>query len=70
MNKQYSIGCLHFQTVLHFAVENGSVEIVKLLIDHSANIFAKDDYGNTPLDIAEQCGYVNIMNLLKKAASK
>lgn len=63
MNKFYRL-----QTVLHIAVENGSIEIVQLLIDHSANIFAKDEYGNTPLDIAEQCGYVHIRNLLKKAA--
>ncbi len=36
-------------TALHFASQNGDVEIGKLLIDNGADIDSKDNYGNTPL---------------------
>jgi len=36
-------------TALHFAAQNNSVPIGKLLIEAGADIEAKDSYGNTPL---------------------
>ncbi len=36
-------------TALHFASQNGDVEIGKLLIDNGADIDSKDNYGNSNL---------------------
>ncbi len=36
-------------TALHFAAQNNSVPIGRLLIEAGADIEAKDSYGNTPL---------------------
>jgi len=36
-------------TPLHFAAQEGHKEIVQLLIDHQADVNAKDAYGNSPL---------------------
>jgi ankyrin repeat protein len=37
---------------LHEAAGNGQIELAKLLLDHGANLNAKDDNGKTPLTIA------------------
>ena len=39
-------------TALHFAAQEGDVEITKLLIDSGADISAIDSNGNTPLWVA------------------
>lgn len=36
-------------TALHFAAQEGSIEIAKLLIEAGAEIDAQDSHGNTPL---------------------
>ena len=36
-------------TLLHYAINDENYEIVKLLLEHSANVNAKDYYGDTPL---------------------
>ena len=50
-------------TPLHYAVLEGNFEIVKLLIDHGAQVDAKDNENKTPfdlsskeIDLAEQLG--------------
>jgi len=55
-------------TPLHFAVQNGNVEIVKTLLDagHSPN--AENDEGLTPLHIAAKIGNAEIMTLLIDAS--
>ena len=35
------------ESPLHFAAESGSIEIVKLLLDHGANVQQRDKYGET-----------------------
>jgi ankyrin repeat protein len=39
-------------TLLHHAIRRYDVKMVKLLIEHGADIDAKDGQGNTPLDVA------------------
>ena len=39
-------------TPLHVASENGSLEVARLLIDHGADIGAKDNEGRTPFQVA------------------
>jgi ankyrin repeat protein len=38
-------------TALHQASKFGRIEIVRLLIEHGANVEVKNDEGETPLDI-------------------
>jgi hypothetical protein len=40
------------QAALHFAVDESSIEVVKLLIEYGANINMPNRYGRTPLHIA------------------
>jgi ankyrin repeat protein len=37
---------------LHEAAANGQIEMAKLLLDHGANLNAKEEHGKTPLTIA------------------
>lgn len=39
-------------TLLHFAVTQGNIDLVKLLITHRANVNSQDKDGNTPLMLA------------------
>ena len=39
-------------TPLHFVAQGRSVEELQYLISHGADVFAKDDDGKTPLDVA------------------
>jgi ankyrin repeat protein len=38
--------------VLHWAAENGLVEIARLLLDQGAEVNARDNFANTPLHLA------------------
>lgn len=40
------------ETPLHDAAINGHYKLVKLLVEHGADIYAKNSKGKTPLDIA------------------
>jgi ankyrin repeat protein len=58
------------QTPLHYAAERGNLEIIKLLLARGANPDARDSYGETPSAIAQQKGYYDVEDLLKKAQNK
>jgi potassium channel len=47
-------------TALHVAVSEDSVEIVKFLLEHGANIDKQDKYGWSPRDLADQQGHTEI----------
>lgn len=51
-------------TALHYAVENGNLEMVKFLIDKGSNIEARSKYGDTPLIRAAYMGHLDIVNFL------
>lgn len=57
--------CLHINTStritpLHSACDGGNLEIVKLLLEHGANMYATDVDGRTPLHYACYRGHINI----------
>jgi len=51
--------------VVRQAVENGNAEIVRILMEAGANPVTKDSLGNTPLSIAQQKGFQDIVKLLQ-----
>jgi hypothetical protein len=44
------------QTALHGAAERGFDKFVQFLVDHGADLTAKDASGRTPLDVARGAG--------------
>jgi len=59
-------GCTPF----YHAVENGSWDIVSLMLDHNPNLEARDTFhGKTPLHEAAECGYVDVVKLLLEAGA-
>ena len=54
-------------TLLHYAVDGGSLEVVEYLIKHGAQVNVANRYGYTPLDEATTFAKTDIVALLKKA---
>jgi ankyrin repeat protein len=57
-------------TPLHCAILHGRKEMVKLLISIGANITIKDKSGKTPLDLAEESGDQDLVELFRKTGEK
>ena len=53
------------RTALHQAAEHGHFEIVKLLVEHGADVFARNNHGRTPRELALQSQY-EIVNFLRE----
>ena len=53
-------------TPLHIAAENGRLEVVHVLLQHGANVGAKDGSGRTALQIASDTGHDEIVKLLSE----
>ena len=51
-------------TPLHLAVYQGNAELVRLLLEHGADINRESKNGETPLAIAVACGHQKIVDLL------
>lgn len=60
---------IHNSTSLHYAVASGNYELCKILVDYGANLYAKDMYNTTPLDIAKSLNYKEIFDLLSNSIS-
>ena len=58
------------QTPLHKAAYYGQRGIVKLLLDHNADVHVKDMYGETPLFDSAMNGYLGATELLLKNGSE
>ena len=43
---------VHGQTPLHYAVMRGAVNVIELLLQHKANLYAVDNEGNSVLHFA------------------
>lgn len=53
-------------TALHYAVTQGTLDTLKILIEHNARVNARDDDGQQPLTIAAQKGRDDCVALLVK----
>jgi ankyrin repeat protein len=53
-------------TPLHFAAQNNSLEIAKLLITAGADIAAENEEGDTPLDTAVSANNREMIDLLRQ----
>jgi ankyrin repeat protein len=52
-------------TPLIFAARENNEEIAQLLIDHGADVNARNMYGDSPLSLAEKEGHTTIVEILK-----
>lgn len=52
------------RTALHYAAINGHLDIIEILIDAKANVNARDENGNTPLQLAIANGHVQVARYL------
>lgn len=57
-------------SLLHAAVAYNALEIVNFLVSNGANVNLVNQYGDTPLDIAERNSYDAITQLLKDHKEK
>ena len=55
----------NFRTALHFAAEEGKLEVTKFLVDFGANVNATDNDGKTPYDLAVQGREEEVAEYLK-----
>jgi ankyrin repeat protein len=53
------------RTALGLAVGHRNVGVIRYLIDHGADVHLRDEYGRTPLEIADERGYKDIGRLLR-----
>ena len=58
------------KTPLHWASFNGSLEVVRLLLEHGADAEAKDNKGETALQIAVDGGFEKVVELLRVHGAK
>ena len=58
------------QTPLHYASASGGKEIVELHIGKDADLNAVENYGKTPLDLANMNGRTETANLLREHGVK
>lgn len=52
-------------TCFHFAVENGDLEMLKVLLTSNMEYWCVNGNGHTPLDLAKEKGFTNIVQLLE-----
>lgn len=58
-----------WQTPLVRMVVRGNTEAVRVLLNHSANVFSRHPDGRSPLEIAREQGFEEIASLLTEAAA-
>jgi len=61
---------LSLQTPLHVSSEHGCASNVQALLEHAAQMTAKDSNGMTALDLAEAGDHTLTLNQLKQAAGE
>ncbi|CAG9839995.1 unnamed protein product [Diabrotica balteata] len=58
------------KTPLHLAAEHGHVKNILSLLQHNADLSIRDSKGMTGIDLAEKCGHVKCVMVLKEASGK
>ena len=56
-----------WSTPLHEASREGHVEVVRLLLEHGADLRARDRSGKTPSEVASQYERLEIVQLLSQS---
>ncbi|GJP49051.1 hypothetical protein CLOM_g8318 [Closterium sp. NIES-68] len=51
---------------LHIAAIKGHLHVARLLVDHHADVAARDRWGSTPLDEARRCGSLPLVRFLQE----
>jgi hypothetical protein len=67
--KPFGVETYYYNSALHCAVEKGSIEVVKMLIEAKASLNKRNYYGKTPLDISMEKGFDAITALLRNAGA-
>ena len=57
-------------TPLHYSAWNGDIDIAELLIVKGANLNARDNNYNTPLDVAVKANKIKIASYLRNSGAK
>ena len=60
----------NWNTALHMAIERKQLEVVSFLLSKGANTVIENGDGKTPLQLAEECNYVEIIDALKGCISQ
>ena len=55
--------CICFNVALHRAARNGHEAVVRLLLEHEANVNAKTNYEETALYLATENGHETVVQL-------
>ena len=55
-----------FRTALHYAAEEGYIDVTKVLVELGANVIATNIYEGTPYDLAVQEGKEEVAEYLKE----
>ena len=57
-------------TILHVAIQTGDDQVVKVLLDHGADVTARNAHGETPLELAALQGSATVMRTLLRGGAK
>jgi ankyrin repeat protein len=53
------------KTALHFAVENNHLEVAQVLLKYGADVLETDQNKKTPIEIAKEKGYLELLEFLQ-----
>ena len=56
-------------TPAHCAAENGSVEILQVLVDNGASVTKKDNTGDTPKRVAQIYGHMDCVKFIERCGT-
>jgi len=60
----------NWNSALHMAIERNELEVVNFLLSQGADTVIENDDGKTPLQLAEECNHVEIIDALKGCISQ
>lgn len=57
-------------SALHWGVKKDNVKVLDILLENGADIYARDDLGRTPIDLAKRIGFPKVQTRLHKVFDK